>query len=172
MRYRLIATCLLLARLFAAEKPSDVRLTNLEGKKIRLSDYRGKIVVVNFWATWCAPCREEMPMLVEAEKLWVGKGIAFIAVSLDDDKSKKNIPAFIDQYHVSFPVLTGASSDDLDKLHLGSGVPDTAFVNESGVIIARVLGEIHRNELEDRLAWLTSDRQSQPPPPLVNHMQQ
>jgi thiol-disulfide isomerase/thioredoxin len=156
--------------IFAAEKPADLKLRDLSGKKVRLSDYRGKPVVLNFWATWCGPCREEMPMLVEAEKTWGTKGVIFIAVSLDDNKTEANIPTFIERYHVGFPVWTGASSDELDKLRLGQGVPDTAFLDENGIIVARVLGEIRRQELDERLDWLTGDRKSPAPIALVNHM--
>jgi thiol-disulfide isomerase/thioredoxin len=153
----------------ADKKPSDLTLRSLSGEKVRLRDYRGKIVVLNFWATWCVPCREEMPMLVEAEKTWA-KGVTFIAISLDDDKTIKDIAAFVEQYHVGFPVWSGASADDLDKLRMGKGVPDTAFLDESGTVFSRVLGEIHRPELDERLAWLTGDRKSAPPSALVNHM--
>ncbi|HEY3939740.1 MAG TPA: TlpA disulfide reductase family protein [Bryobacteraceae bacterium] len=154
----------------AGKKSSNLTLHNLSGKKVQLSNYRGKIVVLNFWATWCGPCREEMPMMVEAEKSWAAKGIAFIAVSLDDNKTKNNVPAFLAQYHVGFPVWIGASTDDLDRLHLGQAAPDTAFLDENGVIVARVLGEIRRGELDQRLAWLTSDRTSPPPPALIKHL--
>jgi len=159
------------AILYAADKkPSDLTLRDLSGKKVQLRNYRGKIVVLNFWATSCGPCREEMPMLVEAAKTWAAKGVTFIAVSLDDDKTKNEIAAFIDRYHVEFPVWTGASSDDLDKLRMGEGIPDTAFLDENGIVFSRVLGEIRRPELDERLAWLTGDRKSAPPSALVRHM--
>ncbi|MGA2738338.1 MAG: TlpA disulfide reductase family protein [Bryobacteraceae bacterium] len=165
------ALSLIAAILSAADKkPSDLTLRDLSGKKVQLRDYRGKIVVLNFWATSCGPCREEMPMLVEAAKAWAAKGVAFIAVSLDDDKTKKDIAAFIDRYHVEFAVWTGASADDLDKLRMGEGIPDTAFLDETGVVFSRVLGEIHRPELDERLAWLTGGRKSVPPSALVRHM--
>jgi len=154
----------------AGEKPQDLKLKDMTGKKVQLRDYRGKVVVLNFWATWCGPCREEMPMLVQAEKMWGAKGVVFIAVSLDDEKTKGEIPAFLDRYQVGFTVWTGASTDELDKLHLGQGVPDTAFVDENGVIVARVLGEIRLNELNERLEWLTGDRRSAAPQALLNHM--
>ena len=158
------------APLIAADKkPSDLALHDLSGKRVQLRDYRGKIVVLNFWATWCGPCREEMPMIVEAGKTWAAKGVTFIAISLDDNKTSKNIPAFVEQYHVDFPIWTGASADSLDKIRMGEGVPDTAFLDEAGTVVARVLGEIRRAELDERLTWLTGDRKSAPPPALINH---
>jgi thiol-disulfide isomerase/thioredoxin len=165
------ALCLIGAILFAVDKkPSDLTLLDLSGQKVRLRTYRGKIVVLNFWATSCGPCREEMPMLVDAAKTWAAKGVTFIAVSLDDDKTKKDIAAFIERYHVDFPVWTGASADDLDKFRMGEGIPDTAFLDENGVVFSRVLGEIHRPELDERLVWLTGDRKSAPPSALIRHM--
>jgi thiol-disulfide isomerase/thioredoxin len=146
---------------------ASLNLHDLSGKKVQLRDYRGKSVVLNFWATWCVPCREEMPMMVEAAKTWTARGITFIAISLDDEKTKKDIPAFVAKYGVTFPVWVGATADTLDKLHMGEGVPDTAFIDSTGVIRFRVLGEIGREELEERLAALTG---SGHPAELVNHM--
>lgn len=168
-----IYTCVVGAITIAAASnngPSDFTFHDLSGKKTHLRDYRGKPVVLNFWATWCGPCREEMPMLVEAEKRWSASGVTFIAISLDEAKTKAEIPEFTARYKVDFPIWVGASADDLDRLHMGKGVPDTAFVDETGTIVMRVLGEIQRTELDERLAWLTGDRKTPPPAPLVNHM--
>src|SRR5260370_13210650 len=74
------------------DSPADLALTDSGGKKVHLKDYRGKAVVVNFWATWCGPCREEMPMMVEAESAWKDKGVVFIGASLDEKETRKNIP--------------------------------------------------------------------------------
>ncbi len=166
----LILTALLLS---GAKKdgPADLNLTDLDGKKVHLKDLRGKLVVLNFWATWCGPCREEMPMFVSVQKAWAGKGVVFIGASLDDKKTRANIPEFLKKYDVTFPVWTGATGDDIFRLGLGEAVPDTAFLNEDGVILFRVQGEIHRAELEERLAWLAHDRSkddhSKPAPPAL-----
>ena len=91
------AFSIIAATLSAADKkPSDLTLRDLSGKRVQLRDYRGKIVVLNFWATSCGPCREEMPMLVEAAKTWAEKGVAFIAISLDDAGTKKDIAAYLE----------------------------------------------------------------------------
>ncbi len=152
------------------ESPVDLTLSTLDSKKVHLKDLRGEPVVLNLWATWCGPCREEMPMMVEAEKLWGQKGVAFIAASLDDGKTKKNIPAFVNEFHVTFPIWTGATGDDLAKLRLGEAVPDTAFLDAEGIVFARVLGEIRRPELDERLTWVTGDRTAPAPTARVVHL--
>ena len=99
----------LVALLLAASspKPVDLNLRDLSGNKVQLRDYRGKNVVLNLWATWCVPCREEMPMMVEAAKTWTPRGITFIAVSLDDEKTKKDIPCVPCEVRRYFPGLGG-----------------------------------------------------------------
>ena len=107
-------------------------------------------------------------MLVEAEKKWSGQGVRFIAVSLDDEQSAGNVESFVTRHHVTFPVWTGASAATLDRLRLGEGVPDTMFLDENGLVYARVLGEIRRAELDERLEWLVDGRKGSVPPLLDN----
>lgn len=153
------------------EAPTDIALTSLDGgKKVHLRELRGKPVVLNIWATWCLPCREEMPMMVGAEKVWGQKGVLFVGASLDDNKTRQNIPAFVKEFQVTFPIWTGATLDDLARLRLGEAVPDTAFLDSEGAVFARVRGEIRRTELDERLEWVTGDRTRPAPQPLVVHL--
>ncbi len=181
MRYPIAAACFAFTALFSCavlsrgadakkESPVELNLTDMDGKKVHLRDFAGKPVVVNMWATWCLPCREEMPMLVEAAKAWGPKGVVFIGASLDDSKTKKNIPAFLKQYEITFPVWTGAGPDDLAKLHLGEAVPDTFFVGADRLIFGRVEGEIRRAELDERLEWVTGAKTTPAPQALVVHL--
>ena len=117
---------------------AELSLKDADGRRVRLSEHRGKVVVLNFWATWCGPCNAEMPALVEAEKSYSSRGVVFIGASLDDSKSKAQIPGFLSKYHVTFPVWLGATSDDMAKLGMGPAVPATAFLDREGHIVARI----------------------------------
>ena len=152
------------------ESPAELNLVDLDGKKVHLKDYRAKTVVLNFWATWCVPCRDEMPMFVQIEKEWAPKGVVFIGASLDDKKTLKAIPEFTRKYGIDFAVWTGTTGDDLDRLKMGEAVPDTAFLDENGIIVSRVQGEIKKAELIERLDWLTGDRKGPPPQALVRNL--
>jgi hypothetical protein len=111
-----------------------------------------------------------MPLINAANKTWGPKGVIFIEVSLDGRDRRADTPKFMEATGSDLPVWVGASADDLQKLRLGDGIPDTAFIDRRGVIISRVLGEIRRSELDERLAWLTGDQSDPRPEPVVNHM--
>jgi len=150
---------------------ADLTLKNAGGQRVRLRDYRGKVVVLNFWATWCGPCRTELPMLVEAEKDYRNRGVVFIAASLDDEKTREHVPAFVATHRIEFPVWMGASGDDLARLEMGEAVPATAFVDQEGRIVSRVLGQLRKGEVNERLDWLIGDRSGPPPQALVKHLE-
>jgi thiol-disulfide isomerase/thioredoxin len=159
------------AKLSAKDPPkAELSLKDLAGKRVRLRDLRGKIVVLNFWATWCGPCREEMPRLVEAEKQYPTSGIVFLGVSLDEPKTRAKIAQFIHDNQIDFPVWVGATADDLDRLDMGPAVPATAFVSQEGLLVARVSGEIRPEELKERLDWLTNGQVGPPPKARVVHL--
>jgi thiol-disulfide isomerase/thioredoxin len=169
-----VLAILLLApwQLVPASARAEWTASDLSGKRVHLHDYRGRVVVLNFWATWCGPCNAEMPLLVDAEKEYGLRGVAFIGASLDDSKTKQKVPEFIGKYGVGFPVWLGATGDDLARLGMGEAVPATAFIDRDGRVLARVSGQIRGPELRERIEWLLGERAGAPPAPLVSHMEQ
>ena len=152
----------------AADAPrADLTLKDAAGRKVRLRDLRGKPVVLNFWASWCGPCKDEMPLLAALEKQYAARGVVVRAASLDENKSKA--AAFVQAHAIETAVWYGATADDLDRLKLGNAVPATAFLDAEGHIVARILGEARETELRERLDWLTG-QSAAPPEPLVNHL--
>jgi thiol-disulfide isomerase/thioredoxin len=175
LRRKVLSMCLtpvILARLNGTPRKSakaELSLTDLDGKRVQLKDYRGKVVVLNFWATWCGPCKEEMPLLVAAEKEYKSR-VVFIGASLDESKTRRRVPDFATQYQIGFPVWLGATADDLDRLDMGEAVPATAFIDQDGSIIARVSGQIREAELKERIEWLLGDRTGPAPKMMVKHL--
>jgi thiol-disulfide isomerase/thioredoxin len=147
----------------------EFKLDALDGKPLSLATARGKVVLLNFWATWCGPCTDEMPRLVSAEKEYRSRGIVFIAASLDNRKSRRKVPEFVTTYQIGFPVWIGATGEDLAKLGMGDAVPSTAFIDRDGRIVARVEGSIRPEELRERIEWLLGDRTVPGPQPLIRH---
>lgn len=147
-----------------------LRLRDLNGQQQNLSRYRGKIVVLNFWATWCKPCQEEMPMLVQEETRYRNRGVVVIGVSLDKPGDESKVRAFVAKYQVGFPIWLGGSADDLDRWKLGPAVPATAFISPNGKIVGRVMGEMRRPSLEHRLEWLLGNHQGKAPEPIENNL--
>ena len=121
-------------------KPApDFVLPDLADRTVRLSDYRGKVVFLNFWATWCKPCREEMPSMEVLYKNFEKDGFVVLAVSIDRVTTKKDIPPFIKSMNLTFPVLVD-SWGQTDKRYKLMGVPETYIIDQHGVLREKVIG--------------------------------
>jgi thiol-disulfide isomerase/thioredoxin len=160
---------LLAVGIMRAAPRADLTAKNLDGQKVRLKEMRGNLVVLNFWATWCGPCKEEMPMLVRIAKENPMPGLKFIAVSVDDRETQDKVGEMARHFGISFPVWVGANADDLYRLSNGEALPATIFIDRDGTIVARVSGEIRESELKDRISWLTGDRSGKAPEEFVSH---
>jgi len=146
----------------AGEPAPSLELRDLKGAAHRLQDYRGKPVVLNFWATWCVPCATEMPLLNEMQTRYKGK-VLFIAASVDDDDMKAAVQSFIKKHKGSaLTVMTGASLDSLNDFHLKPVMPGTVFIDSDGNIVDRLSGALKRSELEERLKKLAADPDALP----------
>lgn len=126
--------------------------TDLQGKIHRLAEWRGKIVLCNFWATWCAPCREEIPMLVTLSKEMAGNGVEIVGIGID---SAAKVAEFALDYKVTYPLLI-AGPDGIDLMRTAGnqvgGLPFTTFLDRRGRIAYRKLGALKEAEVRNRLA--------------------
>ncbi len=119
-------------------KPApDFKLKTLDGKEVSLSDYRGKVVLINFWATWCPPCREEMPLFKRVYERYKNKGFEILAVSTDT--SVDPVKKFVKEYRLDFPVLL--DTDNISSLYGIQGLPTSFLIDREGKIVKVRLGK-------------------------------
>jgi len=133
-------------------KPApDFELLNLTGKKVKLSDYRGKPVLLNFWATWCGPCRIEMPWFANLQKQYGQKGLEIVGVALDDDSSPADIAKFAKEIGVNYTILVG--KDSVGDAYGGVvGLPTTFYIDATGKIVEQTAGlPSGQGEIEDNI---------------------
>ncbi len=116
----------------------DFDLPTLDGKRMTLSSLRGKVLFINIWATWCAPCREEMPSMENLYKQLKGPDFEMVGISIDKDGSKSVAP-FVKQLGLTFPILMDPESAVAKKFQI-TGVPETYIVNREGLILKHVIG--------------------------------
>lgn len=143
----------------AAPRPGflapDFSLPTLEGGTVRLSDLRGKWVVINFWATWCPPCRAEMPAFEEAYRQYADEGLVILAVN--QGETPEEVAAFRDAFGLTFPVLLD-SQMEVGLQYKVQFLPTTVFVAPDGTIVDRVEGGMTRGTVLARIQHLMEVR--------------
>ncbi|HTZ90615.1 MAG TPA: TlpA disulfide reductase family protein [Alloacidobacterium sp.] len=159
----LILCCVFYVENAHAKRAPNLELRDLQGHSQKLASLRGQIVVLNFWATWCGPCREELPRLSKLAQSYNGMNVRFIAVSIDAAKDRAKIQPALDRGHVTLENWVGASTDTLGSFGLGDIVPGTVILDERGEIIARIMGEARDEDVRTAVDWLLSDRSGPPP---------
>ena len=128
----------------------DFELKALDGKTIHLSDYRGKAVLLNFWATWCQPCKIEMPWFAELQKQYGPEGLQVVGIAVDEDASTDDLAKFAGNLGVNYPILVGKES--VEDLFGGvQFLPATLYINREGKIVDKVFGLKGRGEIEDSI---------------------
>lgn len=146
-----------------ASGPVTLRLADLHGKPQTTEQYSGRVVVLNFWATWCEPCRTEMPMLSDLHELYYDRGVIVIGASADDASTRKRIQPFLDSQRISIPVWVGATVTDTQRFGLGTALPATAIIDQDGQIAFRMVGALRRKQVVRRLNYLLGDKRGMEP---------
>ena len=123
----------------------DFSLPQVNGQSLRLSSYRGKVVLLDFWATWCTPCREEIPHLVELQNKYRDQGLQIIGVSMDD--SPDPVRDFYQRFQMNYPVVMGNA--DIGELYGGVlGLPIALVIDRDGRVYAKHIGATEASVLE------------------------
>jgi thiol-disulfide isomerase/thioredoxin len=134
---------------------SELPLIDLDGYNKALAKFRGKPLVVTFWATWCEPCRDEFPLLVQLEKQYAPQGLAIFGVSLDDDADMNLVHRFLARNQPGFPNYRQKPGIDVDAFYRGVNpqwtgtMPETIFYGRDGRIIGHFIGEQPRAAFEE-----------------------
>ena len=132
------------------EPVPDFRLDTPDGGRLQLSDYRGQAVVLNFWATWCVPCRQEMPQLQAVHAEYVDSGVLTV-VGVNLQESPSAVTDFGEELSLTFPLALDRDGEVVRRYGL-IGLPGTFFIDAEGVLRARVIGELHGELLSDGVA--------------------
>ena len=124
----------------------DFALASLDGKTVKLSDFRGKAVLLNFWATWCEPCKVEMPWFVELQKKYGPQGLQVLGIAMDDSGAKE-IGDFAKKMEVNYPIVIGKESVG-DQYGGIPYLPSTFYIDRDGKVVDRIFGLVSRSEIE------------------------
>ena len=137
-------------RVEVGEPVPDFRLETPDGGELRLSDFRGQAVVLNFWATWCAPCRAEMPDLQAVHDEHAATGDLTV-VGIDLQESSGSVLSFAEELELTFPLALDRNGDVVERYGL-IGLPGTFFIDAEGILRARVLGQLSGDLLPNGVA--------------------
>lgn len=129
-------------------------LINLEGEEVSLDDYKGKKILLNFWATWCPPCKAEMPDMEELYKEYKEKDFVVLAVNMTySEESQENVVAFVDDNQLTFPVLMDKRGE-VGSLYNVNAFPTSYFIDSDGVIRNKVIGSLSKENMYKQMSRL------------------
>lgn len=126
----------------------EIVLNDLEGKPHHLADWRGKLLLVNFWASWCAPCLDEMPLLVAAQTQYAARGLQVIGPAMDEVESVQRIAA---RFGINYPVMADYAQVDAAMKLLGNeygGLPFSVLISRDGRVLETLLGGLREDQLQ------------------------
>ncbi len=139
----------------AVPKPAnlDFTLKDMYGRDVKLSEYRGKVVLLNFWATWCPPCLAEMPGFVDLQAKYKTQGLEVLGVSVSD--AREDLPPFAKAHNINYPLLVGQDHDDLINAYdAATAIPVSVIIGRTGTICDRHMGLADLEQLEREIKAL------------------
>src|SRR5688572_16468219 len=158
-----VTWALLFPIVLGAAGSEDLPLKSLDGISRPLEGHRGRIVVLDFWATWCAPCVEALPDLAALQKRFRDRGVDVIAVSLDDPASWNEAAVMLAREAPGVTLRVGPSIADVAPLTGSDSIPATVVLDDDGSVASRIAGPFDPDELSSLLDWLTGDREEPRP---------
>jgi thiol-disulfide isomerase/thioredoxin len=135
----------------AIRREIELVLKDLSGTEQRLSSLRGRIVVLNFWATYCIPCRKEMPDLTAIQNEYAALGVQVIGASADEEESRAEVLKFVKETRINFPIWIGANASDMVRFGLGGALPGTVIIGKDGKIARVISGVINPSDVKKQL---------------------
>jgi thiol-disulfide isomerase/thioredoxin len=134
-------------------KAPEFTLASTEGKDVKLSDYKGKVVIVDFWATWCGPCRRGIPDLIDIQKQY-GNDVVVIGISLDQNKG--DVLPFAQKIGINYPIVYGTL--EVTQQYGGvEGIPTSFIINKNGDIVDKHVGLVDKSEYTDLINKLLKE---------------
>jgi thiol-disulfide isomerase/thioredoxin len=137
-------------------REAELVLTDLFGVQQKLSSLRGRIVILNFWATWCGPCRKEMPDLAAIQNQYAAFGVQVVGAAADTMAEVKGVRQFIKDVPVNFPLWLGATKEQMAEFGLGPALPGTAIIGRDGKIVATFPGVVTQEAIKKYLDKLVA----------------
>jgi cytochrome c biogenesis protein CcmG, thiol:disulfide interchange protein DsbE len=122
----------------------------MDGKDLKLASLKGKVVLLNFWATWCGPCMMEIPSFVALQAAYKNKGFQAVGVSVDDPPDK--LPPFAKEFKINYPLLVGQEREDIQEAFGGIfGIPISFLISRDGKVCRKQVGPASREQFE---SWI------------------
>jgi len=139
---------ILTASPLVGKQAPDFTLPALDGAEVSLSQFRGQPVLINFWASWCIPCREEMPELVRAYEAHKAEGFIILGVNLTHEDTLSDAQAFAKEFSISFPVLLDEDGTVSGKLYIIPGIPTSIFIDRDGLLKRIQVGKMTGQQID------------------------
>lgn len=136
----------------------DFSLPKLDGSEVTLSQFQGQPVLLNFWASWCVPCREEMPVLVSAYERYKNQGLVILGMNLTEQDTLPEVQSFVDEFEISYPVVLDEPGHVTNDSYGLLGLPMTVFVNREGIVKRVVIGAMKKTDIDQYITEILEEK--------------